>query len=150
MNRSDFEPTAFSSLTDTDQRLLLAADEVRLTAHNPYSNISVGSAVLLDDGVVVSGSNYENASYPLCLCAERVTLAAVHAEHHEREVLRMAITISDPAGKFMLASPCGACRQVIYEFQSQQKTTIQLILRINDHEVILTTIEHLLPMGFKL
>lgn len=98
--------TVDSSTTDA---LVLAALDVRLRAHAPYSNFQVGAALLADDGEVFIGCNIENASFSLTLCAERVAAAAaVTAEKRHWRV----IAIASKGG----VSPCGACRQFLTEF----------------------------------
>ena len=92
-------------------------------AHAPYSRFAVGAALLLADGTIVTGSNFENASYGLSLCAETVALATANAQGKLREVVavgvvggmmdgRGGLTGEDPVG------PCGRCRQVLNEAAS--------------------------------
>ncbi len=88
-------------------------------AYAPYSGFAVGAAVLLTDGSVVTGANFENASYGLSLCAETVALATVNAQGRLREVAAIGVTAGrigghGPAGTTPV-SPCGRCRQVINE-----------------------------------
>ena len=106
-------------MTDTKTRLIAAARAAAVNAYAPYSGFGVGAAVLLDDGDIISGCNFENASYGLALCAETVALATVNAQGKLRQVREIAvigglirggaITGSDPV------RPCGRCRQVIHE-----------------------------------
>ena len=106
-------------MTDTKTRLIEAARAVAVNAHAPYSGFGVGAAVLLDDGEIVSGCNFENASYGLTLCAETVALATVNALGKLRQVRAIGvvgglivdgvITGTEPV------RPCGRCRQVIHE-----------------------------------
>jgi cytidine deaminase len=100
--------------------LVDAAREAARHAHAPYSRFGVGAAVLLTDGSVVTGTNFENASYGLSLCAETVALATVNAQGRFREVVAIGIiggalakdgTISGDAAIY----PCGRCRQIINE-----------------------------------
>ncbi len=99
------------------QRLLEAARDVRLRAYAPYSGYQVGAAVLTDAGQVVGGCNVENASYPLCLCAERVALGSVVAANAGRPVA-LAVVTQDGG------SPCGACRQVMVEMNPAMQVVI--------------------------
>ena len=106
-------------MTDTKTRLIAAARSAAKNAYAPYSGFGVGAAVLLDDGDIISGCNYENASYGLALCAETVALATVNVHGKLRQVREIAvigglirggvITGIDPV------RPCGRCRQVIHE-----------------------------------
>ncbi|MCA9602467.1 MAG: cytidine deaminase, partial [Myxococcales bacterium] len=86
------------------------ATEVRARAYAPYSEFTVGAA-LLSSGVVFVGANVENASYGLCLCAERSAIAGAVAAGH-REFQAMAIAAQGPRP----VPPCGMCRQVLLEF----------------------------------
>ena len=97
-----------------------AAREAAARAHAPYSRFAVGAAVLLGDGQIVSGANFENASYGLSLCAETVALATANSQGHLREVVAIGViggalakdgTLSGAA----LVTPCGRCRQIINE-----------------------------------
>ena len=77
---------------------------------------------------MIGGSNQENASYPLCLCAERVALAAAAATHPNIPILTLAVTVKHPdkvIGK--PAMPCGACRQVICEVEQKQQQAIRIL-----------------------
>lgn len=100
--------------------LIAAARRAALNAHAPYSRFAVGAAVLLRDGSVVTGANFENASYGLSLCAETVALATVSAQGRLREVAAVAViggamdADGVPTGTSPV-SPCGRCRQVINE-----------------------------------
>jgi cytidine deaminase len=104
----------------TVSRLIAAAREAALNAHAPYSRFGVGAAVLLCDGSVVTGTNFENASYGLSLCAETVALATANAQGRLRDVVAIGV-IGGPIGAdgrptgVKPVGPCGRCRQVINE-----------------------------------
>ena len=104
----------------TRKRLIAAAREAALNAHAPYSNFGVGAAVLLDDHSIVTGTNFENASYGLSLCAETVALATANAQGRLRDVVAIGV-IGGPIGAdgrptgAKPVGPCGRCRQVINE-----------------------------------
>ncbi len=91
------------------QQLVDAALAIRNQAYAPYSKFLVGAAVLTDDGTIITGTNVENASYGLTICAERVAAAAAVAAGH-RKIKAVAVATSGGA------SPCGACRQFLAEF----------------------------------
>lgn len=137
-------------LNSNDANLLAKAREALKDAYAPYSNFRVGAACILDSGEIIKGSNMENASYPLCLCAERTALAAVHAMHQHKKVLSMAITAQSQAKKLQAPiSPCGACRQVILEFEQKQQQEIKIILQGEEGPVVIfNSIKELLPMSF--
>jgi cytidine deaminase len=102
------------------QELIAAARKAALNAHAPYSNFGVGAAVLLTDGSVVTGANFENASYGLSLCAETVALATVNSQGRLRDVVAIGVIggkigpDGTPTGTTPVG-PCGRCRQVINE-----------------------------------
>ena len=104
----------------TARRLIAAAREAALNAHAPYSRFGVGAAVLLSDGSVVTGTNFENASYGLSLCAETVALATANAQGRLRDVVAIGViggpisADGRPTGEKPVG-PCGRCRQVINE-----------------------------------
>jgi len=104
----------------TARRLIAAAREAARHAHAPYSRFGVGAAVLLSDDSVVTGTNFENASYGLSLCAETVALATANAQGRLRDVVAIAV-IGGPIGADGApkgdkpVGPCGRCRQVINE-----------------------------------
>lgn len=94
-----------------DDRLVELAAEARARAYAPYSRFRVGAAALATDGTIYTGSNVENASYPLSHCAERVAMhAAVAAGHRTIRTVAVVADGDEPA------MPCGACRQVMAEF----------------------------------
>jgi cytidine deaminase len=100
----------FSELPEPDP-LVRAARTVRERAHAPYSNFKVGAAVEDEEGKIFTGCNVENATYGLTLCAERVALFKAISEGAGR-IKRIAVV----ADTDVLTPPCGACRQVLWEF----------------------------------
>lgn len=97
-------------------RLIAAARRAAEHAHAPYSRFAVGAAVQLKDGTIVTGTNFENASYGLSLCAETVALATINAQGRLRDVVAVGV-IGGRMGEADSApvSPCGRCRQVLNE-----------------------------------
>lgn len=105
----------------TDSAALIdAARAAAAHAHAPYSRFAVGAALLLDDGSIVTGANFENASYGLSLCAETVAIATASAAGRLRQIVAVAViggamdADGRPTGTTPV-SPCGRCRQVINE-----------------------------------
>jgi cytidine deaminase len=94
-------------------KLEKAASRVMKNAHAPYSNFHVGAAILLTNGKVFSGCNVENASYGMTNCAERTAIFTAVAELGPKIEIQ-AVAVTNDHG--VACSPCGACRQVIYEF----------------------------------
>jgi len=119
-------------------------------AYAPYSNFYVGAAVLMEDGTVHKGCNQENASYPLCICGERVALYNAHVNAHGKKIKTLAIIAKNPSKKLdQPVSPCGACRQVIAEFEQKQSAPIEIFLQGESDEVYyLESNDKLLPYQF--
>jgi cytidine deaminase len=98
---------------NTRKKLEHAANKVMKNAHAPYSNFHVGAAILLSNGKIFPGCNVENASYGLSNCAERTAIFSAVSKLGPKIEIR-AVAITNDHG--VACSPCGACRQVIYEF----------------------------------
>ncbi|RSK40646.1 cytidine deaminase [Mangrovimonas spongiae] len=131
-------------------KLMAVAMEARAKAYAPYSNFSVGAALLLDNGEVILGNNQENASYPSGLCAERTAIYYAGANFPDAKVLKMAIT----AGSRMQPTitpipPCGACRQAIAEYEVKQDCPIEIYFMGETGKVVKSnSLADLLPLGF--
>lgn len=107
----------------TRDQLIAAAKAATANAHAPYSRFGVGAALLLDDGRVVTGTNFENASYGLTLCAETVALARANCDGDLRRVVEVAVIGGALQADGSIAGgdaiyPCGRCRQMIHEAAS--------------------------------
>ena len=120
------------------QHLIASAIQARQWAYAPYSHYLVGAALLTESGKVYDGINVENAVYPLGICAERVAIAKAVSEGERRF---QAIAIATTNG----GMPCGACRQVIYEFAPDIP-----VIYGNKHSITKTGIAELLPGAFSL
>ena len=132
------------------QSLMQQAIAIRKKAYAPYSKFRVGTAILLDNGHVVLGSNQENAAYPSGLCAERVAIFQTGAIYPEAKIIKMAITAASDTNKTTSPiPPCGACRQSISEYESKQNTPIEIYFMGESGEVYKSaSIENLLPLSF--
>lgn len=119
-------------------------------AYAPYSNYLVGAAILTTSGHFVVGSNQENASFPLCMCAERVALYHFSSLKVEDPIASLAVFANSSSDSPDLPpSPCGACRQVIAEFQSRQNNTFSIILSNQNGNIwFFESISELLPYAF--
>lgn len=133
-----------------DRNLLEKAITSRGAAYAPYSQYHVGAAVLLSNGVIVTGNNQENVAYPSGLCAERVALFAASAQHPDVRVV--AIAIAGKAKNFLITdpvTPCGACRQAIAEYEHFHDQSIRLIMMGEKSRIwISESIADLLPLMF--
>jgi cytidine deaminase len=137
-------------LPDPERALLQSAKQALSLSYAPYSHFHVGAAALLANGQTVPGANYENASYPLCLCAERSAVAAAVSQYPNTPIVAMAITVdSNGPVADRPATPCGACRQVLAETERKNKQVIRLILQGQTGPVIVfSTSLDLLPLAF--
>lgn len=119
--------------------LLEVAKAARARAYVPYSNFAVGAALLTEDGAVITGSNLENASYGLTVCAERVAFwSALHAGYHKFERIAVVADCVPPP------TPCGACRQVMWEFAGD----LEVVMGNLQGEVVQRRLGQLLPDAF--
>lgn len=148
-----FNYKKYNQLTELSkeiQKLILQADIQLGYAYAPYSNFYVGAALLTDDGKLYTGCNQENASYPLCMCAERVALYNIGATEKSFKIKALAITAYNPAKALPdPCMPCGACRQVLQEFEQRQGSPIPLYLTAKESYIIeLPGISELLPASF--
>ena len=131
----------------TSRELSLAAIEAMKKSYSPYSNFTVGAALLTKDGKVYTGANIENASYTPTICAERTAIfTAVH--NGEREFEAIAIVGGHQGDIKGVTAPCGVCRQVMSEFCSPD---FKVILVTNpDGDYVEETLGALMPYMFKL
>ena len=118
-----------AEMTPEDQALVAAALDAQKGSYSPYSNFQVGAALRLADGTVVQGANQENAAYPSGLCAERTAMFYAHAHYKDVPFESLAIAGSDHGVLCESpASPCGACRQVMAEYQRKSGKPMSVIL----------------------
>jgi len=145
-----YEYDSEEELDTTHRALLEAAGSAVENAYAPYSGFSVGTALLLENGNIITGNNQENAAYPSGLCAERVALFYASANFPDIPVTVMAITAKSKLFSIDTpVSPCGSCRQVIAEYEKKSGKKIKIILRGGKGKVfVFEGIDHLLPLVF--
>ncbi|RKR07712.1 cytidine deaminase [Maribacter vaceletii] len=148
-----FDISVFSSmdeLENRDKKLMKRAVEARKNAYSPYSNFTVGAAVLLENGEMVLGNNQENAAYPSGLCAERVAVFYAGANYPGIKIKAIAITATSINYKVDTpAAPCGNCRQAISEYETKQESPIELFLMGETGKVLkCNAIADILPLAF--
>jgi cytidine deaminase len=130
------------------KELVEAAQKIADNAYAPYSKFKVGAAVLTDENQIITGSNQENAAYPSGLCAERVALFYTSANYHNKHIQAIAI-VAKKDNIWKVAMPCGACRQVIREYETKQEQPVKIIMAYNDGKYIIANgAEDLLPLSF--
>ena len=154
-NKFEFSYKVFSDISELDEKdasLLQKAREITDIAYAPYSRFHVGAVAILTNGEIVAGTNQENASYPVGICAERVLLAAASSNFPGIAVQTMAISyknISNPSNSNHPVSPCGMCRQALQEFEKRTNHPIRLILAGMEGEIfVIERSSQLLPLGF--
>jgi cytidine deaminase len=140
----------FDDLDQESRYLAHKAKDAAGHAHASYSRFTVGAALILEDGTVVTGANYENASFPAGMCAERVALFAASAMHPEKRIMKLAVVAKRKGGKDLVpATSCGSCRQVMVEFEINQKKPIQVVMQGEDNVWIKApSAVSLLPFSF--
>ncbi len=134
-----------------EQELVANAQGTLKTAYAPYSEFLVGASVLLENGAVINGSNQENVAYPSGLCAERVALFYAGAKYPNVKVKAIAVSVHSKNFEVSdVISPCGACRQVMAEYEDKQEQAIKVILHSPNGQVLVANrVEDLLPFMFK-
>jgi len=114
-------------LPEDIKKLMEQAVAIREMAYAPYSHFRVGAALQLDNGIIVTGNNQENAAYPSGMCAERVAIWAAGSQYPDNKILQMAITArSENHTLNQPVPPCGACRQAIAEYEIKQDKNIEI------------------------
>ncbi|WP_266095904.1 cytidine deaminase [Stakelama tenebrarum] len=140
--------------TPDTAELIAAARAAAVNAHAPYSRFAVGAALLMRDGSVLTGTNFENASYGLSLCAETVAVAAANAQGRLREIVAVAVTggAMDEAGRMRgdaVVSPCGRCRQVLNEVAQLAGLDLPIHCAAAEGDAVATyRLSELLPHAF--
>lgn len=148
---------SIDELTDDEKTLFTEAFSKMEHAYAPYSKFHVGSALLLEDGRIVGGSNQENASYGLAICAERVALFNAGSNFPDTAVKKLVVVTKnfnnkqqDPENEnnYVLA-PCGACRQVILEYENRFGQDIEIMLMDSKGKVYsFDSVKQILPFAF--
>ena len=139
-----------SKLPAESQILIDKAKKACTTAYSIYSGFSVGAAVLLANGITVSGSNQENISFPSGLCAERVAIFSAAAQYPAVSIKKLALTAVRQDLEYVEpVSPCGGCRQVLMEYELLQKSPIEIIMFGSSGKVMVApSLDMLLPFRF--
>lgn len=139
----------FEELSKADQELITLAKEATKGSYAPYSQFAVGAAALLKNGVIVTGSNQENAAYPSGLCAERTTLFYANSQYPDQPVETLAVaarTVTDFIDSPI--PPCGACRQVMLETEVRYKHPFRILLYGKNEIYEIGKVGDLLPLSF--
>lgn len=151
--RFEFEYESYGSIEDlpqADAELLRQARQATIHAYAPYSQFHVAAAARFANGQIITGTNQENASYPVGICAERVLLSAASAVHPDQPIDTIAVTYdSRSVESDHPVAPCGMCRQALQEFEGRFQQPIRLIMGGMEGKVlVLSSASFLLPFSF--
>ncbi len=143
------EYASLEEMEPADRELVLAALEAKKGSYSPYSQFQVGAALRLEDGMIIKGANQENIAYPSGLCAERTAMFYAGANYPEKAFDTLAVIASDHGVICESpATPCGACRQVMAEYQKEFKRPLKIILAGSKRIYKFSKTEDLLPFIF--
>ena len=143
------EYDSLEHLDPQDKAVAEASIEAISGSYAPYSGFNVGAAVMMEDGEIVKGANQENAAYPSGLCAERTALFYAGASRPDKAVIALGIAAAQK-GKLceMPATPCGACRQVMAQYQLKGGRAMKVILTGEKKIWVFDRVDDLLPLIF--
>ena len=143
------EYKSIDELNPEDRELAAEAIKAMEGAYAPYSHFHVGAAVRMSNGQIVRGANQENAAFPSGLCAERTAMFAAGARYPDKDMLSIAL-----AGGVMgrlgnqPATPCGACRQVMAQYQAKSGKPMSIIMISSDKVWKFEKVDDILPLIF--
>lgn len=148
-----FNYTEYSHLQDTPshiQKLMECAQKAREKAYAPYSEFLVGAAIIDNENNIYTGNNQENAAYPSGLCAERVAIFHAASQLPSAVFTDMAISVRSLKKKIDYpTAPCGACRQVLAEYENNQSRNIRIFFMGEEGPIIeISSVKELLPFIF--
>jgi cytidine deaminase len=136
-------------LNPEDRELVYKAREIALNAYAPYSKYRVGAAIRLESGILVCGTNVENAASPSGMCAERNAISNCVANYPDDKPIAIAIAgLTDSGLTDDPVPPCGNCRQVIAEEELKNGNQMKIILSGKHMTFVIDTISYLLPLQF--
>ena len=135
-------------LLEQEKDLFQAADEASRHSYSPYSHFPVGAALLLDDGAMIRASNQENAAFPSGICAERVAVWKAATEAPDKAFKTLVLTTQESG--HAPVSPCGACRQVLSEYEERSEGELRVLFPGGDGSIIaVDRVRDLLPFPFE-
>lgn len=145
-----YKACQLDELAENDRELVEAAREATFTSYAPYSHFSVGAAVRLTNGVIVRGSNQENAAFGAGTCAERCTMFYANAKYADESIRTIAIAARGTNGEFTQApiSPCGVCRQALIEAQMRGGERLRVLMYGQRETYVIDSISDMLPFQF--
>ena len=140
---------SYSELSEADKNLIDLAKSATQRSYAPYSRFNVGAALLLANGEIITGSNQENVAFPSGICAERTTCFYANSSYPGVRFVKLAIAAYHN-GAFTPhpVSPCGACRQVLAEYEILGGGKLEIMLYCDDEIYVLNEVADLLPLIF--
>lgn len=146
----EYQECTYNELNNTDCELTNAAREATYKSYAPYSNFHVGAAILLTNGLIIQGSNQENAAFGAGTCAERTALFYAQSEYPNEKIKAIAIAARGSDGDFTVCpiSPCGICRQALIEAQTRTQQAFRILMCGKDKVRIVDDASTLLPIQF--
>lgn len=140
----------YDELSADDRTLVDAARQATSRAYSPYSKFSVGAAILLSNGEIITGANQENVAYPSGTCAERTACFYAHSRYPEATFNAIAIAARGTNGEELThpISPCGSCRQALLEYETLARHNVKVLLVGQNDIYILPSLRSLLPLAF--
>jgi len=146
----DFDVFTVEDLPEPWQVLLNKAKGAAEEAYADYSNFLVGAALELASGRFIIGNNQENAAYPSGLCAERVAFFSASSQFPDDPIIRACVVGKKAeSDDYLSAAPCGACRQVMLEYEIKQESEIPLLIFHENNQVLISrNVSDLLPVSF--
>lgn len=147
----EYDTLQANELTEEQATLINKAKEALKSAYAPYSNFQVGTAIRLDNGEIITGSNQENAAYPSGLCAERVAIFAAHHQYPKARIEAIALAATDHGEDVAdPVVPCAACLQVMTESVKRANAPFEVILSGTKEIVSIPNVLDLLPFHFEI
>ncbi len=140
----------FNDLPENLQILWNKALEARKSSYSPYSNFTVGCAILMDNGEIITGTNQENASFPAGLCAERTAMYRAGIAAPKNKFHQMAICATKKGEEILQsAPPCGGCRQVMLEFEKRHQQKFEILFTdASETFILMKSASDLFPFSF--
>lgn len=145
-----YEVFTIDELNVKDQQLIQAARKATGRSYAPYSHFHVGAAALLENGIIVTGTNQENVASPSGLCAERTTLFYANSQYPDQKVITLAIAAchTEKGIPTFPVTPCGACRQVLLETENRYGFPMRILLCGEKEVYVIKSAKDLLPLSF--
>lgn len=145
-----YDELDYNGLTDAERLLVDEARQATQRSYAPYSHFRVGAAIALDNGVIVPGSNQENAAFPSGTCAERSACFYAHARYPKARFKMIAVAARGTDGEFQAepVAPCGACRQALLEYETLAGAPVPVLLVGREKIYRLPSVASTLPFAF--